>query len=394
MRSLPLFACAALAIGASAQDFIQYNFDANCTNEVINLANGPQALASNGMLQSNAATQFDVGVFGGCLAGGSSITPTSFNRVVTGWNPGTQNVTGSLTMAWFMRQRNAPGTTLSYLSGAPSGGFRLFTNGVAGQGLYQRVILATGGNGVNASIANDFYLPATTANVQTMAAAGWVHIAMVIDDVAATADWYVNGVSVLQLTGVVGGALITAAGPFMIGAYSTSTAAAGSPYDIDEFLMSLRAYSPTEILALSLSPKAGDGDYLSEIPSQCGAGNVSLGSSGGAPQLGNLSYSLDVSAVSPHIYVLLAGFDRCLFGGAIPLPLDGTPLAGFLNGCWILADAPITLGGVTTGPPASNPLPILPTFPAGAGIFTQVLGFDATTGATSMSSGFATALGI
>jgi hypothetical protein len=388
MRTLPLVALTILASSALAQDFIHYKFDANCTAEVINYATGPQALAANGVFQSNATTQFDAGAFGGCLAGGSA-SPAGYNRVITGWDPGTQNVTGSLTMAWFMKERYAPGTGLSYLAGAPSGGFRLFTNGVASTGLYQRTILAGGGNGVNASITNDFWLPPANANIQALAAAGWIHVAMVIDATAQTADWYVNGVSVLQLPNVPG-ALINAPGPFQLGYYSL---AAGSPYDIDEFVMSLRAYSAGEILALSLAPKAGDGDYRSGIPSQCGAGNVTLVSSGGAPALSNFLYGLDVSTTTTSLYVLLLGLDRCSFGGAIPLPLDGTPLAPLLSGCWILADAPVTLAGVASPVPATIPLPILPSFPLGAAIYSQVLALDGVTFATSMSNGFVSSIG-
>jgi hypothetical protein len=385
---LALATVVTLTATAAAQDFIHYKFDANCTGEVINLATGPQALASNGVFQSNATTQFDTGVFGGCLAGGSN-SPAGYNRVITGWDPGTQNVTGSLTMAWFMKQRYAPGTALSYLAGAPSGGFRLFTNGVGGTGLYQRTILASGGNGVNASIANDFYLPASAANIQALAAAGWVHVAMVIDAAAGTADWYVNGTSVLQLTGV-GGALINAPGPFQLGYYSL---ASGSPYDIDEFVMSLRAYSPGEMLALALTSKAGDGDYRSGTSTQCGAGNVTLRSTGGAPSIGNFGYGFEISATTTSLYVLLAGFDRCSYGGVIPLPLDGTPLLPLLSGCWILADAPVTLSGVVAGPPSVVPLPIVPGLPDAFSIYAQVLALDASTFATSMSDGFAISVG-
>lgn len=135
------------AVSATAQDFIHYKFDGNCSNEVINYANGAQALASNGVLTTTSTTSsFDVGVFGGSLAGGNHLAANGalfYNRVTTGWNPSTQNVTGDLTMAWFMKERAPVGTTLPYLMGAPSGGFRLFTNGIAGQGLYQRVILAS-----------------------------------------------------------------------------------------------------------------------------------------------------------------------------------------------------------------------------------------------------------
>jgi len=327
---------------------------------------------------------FGTGMFGGCLAGGANLAPTYYNRVITGWNPGTQPIVGSLTMAWFMKLRSGAsvGTTLCYIMGAPSGGFRLFTNGVAGTGLYQREIVPSGGNPLR-----DFVLPAATTNVQALAAAGWVHIAMVFDSTAQTANWYVNGSSVLQLNGVPG-ASITLAGPFQVGYYSSPSA-----YDIDEFFMSLRALSAAEVLVLSLSQRAGDGDYTSGIPSQCGAGNVVVASSGGPPTIGNLGYALTVTATTPSIYLLLAGFDRCLFGGAIPLPFDGTPILPLLNGCWVLTDAPVLFNGTALGGPETIPLPIAATVGPGTAIYWQALGIDITTFASSMSNGFATSIG-
>jgi hypothetical protein len=381
-----------VAATATAQDFLHYKFDANCTTEVINYATGPQAFPANGTLQSNSTiSPWDVGIFGGCLAGGANTAPTYNNRVITGWNPATQPITGSLTVAWFMRQRagSTIGTGLNYLLGAASGGHRLFTNGVASTGLVQREILVSGGN----NGPRDFQLPAATTNVQALAAAGWTHVAMVIDSTAQTADWYVNGVSVLQLPNVPG-ALVNLAGSYMIGGYSTAATGAGSVYDIDEFVMSLRAFTPTEMLAMSLAPRAGDGDYTSAIPSQCGAGNATLASVGGAPFEGNAAYALEVTTTTPSLYLLLVGFDRCTYGGSIPLPLDGTPLLPLLNGCWILADAPVTLGGATVGGPASNPLPIPAGLPYPFALYSQVLALDGATFASSMSNGFATSIGL
>ncbi len=391
MRYLSLVGLLLLATGAPSQDFIHYKFDANCTNEVINYATGPQAFPGNGTLQSNSViSPWDVGLFGGCLAGGANVAPAYYNRVVTGWNPATQTITGDVTIAWFMRLRTGAslGTTLNYLAGAASGGHRLFTNGVAGVGLLQRSVLVSGGN----NAATDFQLPAATTNIQALAAAGWTHVAMVVDSAALTATWYVNGANVFQLTNVPG-ALISLTGSYMVGAYTTSATGGGSAYDIDEFLISRRAYTPGEMLALSLAPRAGDGDYTSGIGSQCGAGNVTLSSSGGAPFAGNLSYALDVNATTTSLFILLAGFDRCLFGGVVPLPLDGTPLAPLLNGCWILADAPVTLSGVVVAGPTSVPIAIPGTTPLGIAIYSQVLALDAATFATSMSSGFASSIG-
>lgn len=377
----------ALAAAASAQDFIHYKFDSNCSNEVINYATGPQALASNGTLQMAATSPgaWDTGVFGGCLRGGT--TTSAWNKVLTGWNPATQPVTGNLTIAWFMKQRSAaaPNTSLTYMMGAPSGGFRLFTGGVAGRGLYQREIFASGGNG-GTSGTRDFSLPAATSDVQTLASTGWVHIAMVIDAVAQTADWYVNGASVLQITGVPG-ASITLTGPFQIGYYSS-----GSLYDTDEFLMSFRAYSAAEILALSLAPQAGDGDYLTGSTTQCGS--LSLASTGGRPYLGNAGYGLTVTPAASSFFALLVGFDRCQYAGVFPLPMDGGLLAPIATGCTVLADGLSTTGGLAIGGPGLQPFGIVAD-PAYAGLqfLTQAVAIDLATYAISASNGFAISVG-
>ncbi|MBL8724339.1 MAG: hypothetical protein JNK49_09845 [Planctomycetes bacterium] len=389
-----IFATLALSLFAApgfAQDFIHYKFDSTCTNEVINYATGPQALGANGTLQSNSTiSPWTSGTFGGALAGGANAAPTYYNRVVTGWNPSTQPVTGALTMAWFMRQR--PGSTLntslSYLSGAPTGGFRLFTNGIAGRGLYQREIFPSGGNGNNAP--RDFVLPVANADIQTLAATNWVHVAIVIDPATSTADWYVNGTSVLQITGVPG-ASITLAGPFMLGAYTTAATGAGSLYDMDEFLMSFRAYTPGEILALSLAPQAGDGDYTSGTSTQCGS--LALASSGGRPFLGNTGYALEVTPAAPSFYAILFGLNRCTYAGVFPLPLDGGLLAPIATGCQVLTDNLLNVGGLANGPTAQPfAIPTGSGF-AGLGLYSQAVAIDLSSLAVSASNGFVIGIG-
>ncbi|MEO6597142.1 MAG: LamG-like jellyroll fold domain-containing protein [Planctomycetota bacterium] len=393
MRPLLATAIATLAQAIAGQDFIHYRFDSNCSLEVINYATGSQALASNGALQSNSSVSpYTAGRFGGGLAGGSPVTTAFYNRVVSGWDPSTQPVSGDVTIAWFMRLRPGAtfGSSVSYLMGAPSGGFRLFTGGAAGAGLIQRETLVSGGN----SSVRDFVLPATATNVQALAAANWLHVAIVVDSTTTTATWFVNGNPAFQLNNVPG-ALIVQPGSFTIGAWSLAPTGPGSPYDLDEFLLSRRAFSAAEILLLSLAPRAGHGGFTSGIPSQCGAGNLALGSTGGAPNLGNAGYALSVTAVRPSLLLVLAGFDRCSFGGSIPLPLDGTPLLPLLNGCWILTDTLAIVGVITNGGPTSLPFPI-PGSPTNLGltVYFQSLALDLASGASSMSNGFAVGIGL
>lgn len=306
--------------------------------------------------------------------------------MLTGWDPSVRPITGDFTMAFFMKLGATPPSPF-YIMGAPSGGVRLFTAGIAGRGLYQRQILASGGNGLNATIANDFYLPASVADIQTLAAAGWVHVAMVVDATAATATWYVNGLQVLQLTSVVGGANIFNVGNFQVGYYSSASA-----YDLDEFLISLRAYTAPEILAMSMAPRAGDGDYTMNAPTQCGT--LGLGSAGGPPTIGNANYSLQVMTSANGLFSVLLGFDRCFLGGTVALPIDAGMLAPIAAGCQLLADPASTLGGVATGTNAFAPLPIpnIGAF-AGVNVYSQAVLLDFLTTTLAASNGFAIGVG-
>lgn len=378
-------AAALLLPFASAQDFVHYKFDSACTAEVINYARGPGAFPQNGVLESNTSPVFAPGRFGQALAGGNANTG-AYNRVRVGWVPSAQPMTGDITLAFFAKQRNAPGTSLNYLCGTSTSGHRLFTNGLAGTGLLFRNIVASGGT----PTTFDLQLPAATTNFQALTAAGWVHIALVVDTAAGTADWYVNGLPVLQRTGV-GAGLIDSTGDYLVGYQSTVNEC---NYDLDEFLLSNRAFSPAEVLQLAQAPRPGDGRYDSDIPSQCGAGNIVVGSAGGPPAIGNASYAITVSTAAPSFFVLLPGFTRCTFGGSIPLPLDGTPLLPELNGCWIVADAITSVGGTANGGTVALPLPLPPAVAnLGATLFFQGLALDLATFATSMSDGFAVGIG-
>jgi hypothetical protein len=208
---------------------------------------------------------------------------------------------------------------------------------------------------------------------------------MVFDATAQTADWYINGTSVLQITGVPG-ASITLAGPFQVGYYSSA-----SPYDIDEFFMSLRAFSPGEMLALATAPRAGDGDYLTGSTTQCGT--LGLASSGGAPALGNTSYALTVTPTAPSFFSILFGFDRCFYAGVLPLPMDGGLLAPIATGCTVLTDNVTNFGGLALAGPASQafPIPLDPGY-MGLTFFSQAVALDLATSAISASNGFSIAI--
>lgn len=375
---LTLSCLAATTFGLGAQDLGYYKFESNCGTEAINYASGASALP-NGVLESNGGTPWTTGRFGGGLTGG--IASTEYHRLRTGWvNP---NHTGDFTYAFFMRERGPVGTSLAYLAGG-AGSFRLFTNGVANRGLYQREIVASGGS----PSARDLHL---MTDVQTLAAAGWVHIALVIDATAQTAIWYVDGQQDTVVNGV-GGALISENGEVFWGTH-TSTSLVSS-YEFDEVLLSTRAYSAADILALSLSPRGADGSYTAGMP-QCGSTTVT--SSGGEPGVGNSSYTVNVNSTALGSYTMLLGLQRCTFaGGAFNLPLDLGTFLPTASGCNLLTGGELgSFGGVLTGNPVNAPLGI----PSGAtllgvDLFMQAVVFDAVNNSFEASNGFAIQIGI
>ena len=376
MNGIPLRVSALLLTASlSAQNVLHYKFDERCGAEVVNFAAG-SAVGNAGIVTTlpggvdaaRVTGQFDLALGATAFPGA---TPTT--RLNTGWAP--SSPTGNLSFGLWIRNQpgNPAAISFGYLFGATGGNFRLFT------GSSGRMFLA--GAPFSATSAVD---------LTPLLNAGWVHIACTLSSSPLQAIWYVNGVP--DPTIVPTQALALAGTNFAIGARDTG-GSSPSPLQTDEFVMSHSVWTPAEVLALAQATPAADGAYSSGIASQCGAGNVVLGSAGGTPAIGNLAYSLTVSTTTPSLFVLLAGFDKCFFGGVVPLPLDGTPLLPQLNGCWILADAPVTLSGVNQAGTAALALPIPVGVPASTHIYTQALALDLATFAGSMSSGFVSSTG-
>ena len=93
-----------LAASATAQDFLLYKFDDGCANEAINFASGPQAFRGNGLLETNAQSPLVTGRFRQALAGGDPAAQ-QWSRVRSGWNPSAQPLLGSMTLAFWLRER-------------------------------------------------------------------------------------------------------------------------------------------------------------------------------------------------------------------------------------------------------------------------------------------------
>jgi len=331
-----LMAALLATIGASQKDILYYKFDAIGAKKAINYASGSGMAPAEGLFPGTTS-KWAPGKFGGSLMGASNALPDD-NHVDTGWNGA---FTGSFTVAWFQKQRVAPGSLLSYLfSGI--GSFRCFTNGVAGTGLWVRAW------GPSATTHPDIQL---TTDVQTLSASKWLHIALVVDGAKNTATWYLDGTAQAPITlPAVGGASVSAGPGFRIGKHGP-TGSYTYAYDIDEFRFSNRAATAIEVKVWSLSSHGAQSAYGKGCGATLSAGN-------GNPSLGNAKYALNLKATPPAAYSMGIGNNRISMGG-IPLPFDLGGINAALKGCmWESSSMFFLPGALTRSGTASVPIAI------------------------------------
>jgi hypothetical protein len=236
-----------LASTAMAQDLIYYPFLKGTGTAVTNLWKGAP---TTGTLSTTNTTNkgWATGVGGGYALAGKDASST-LTYVDTGFNQGTNSslFTGSFTVAFFLKEAWAQSSANSlayFISGV--GSFRMFTGGVAYEGLYLR---AWGG------APADLVLRGTTNksgslpffDLRAAAKKGWVHIALVVDSTAKVATYYVNGSPFSTTTLTTPSAAPTGTGNVRVGMH-TSTGS-GSNYDLDDFRLTNRAAPPHEIQA-------------------------------------------------------------------------------------------------------------------------------------------------
>ncbi|PIE24611.1 MAG: hypothetical protein CSA62_01925 [Planctomycetota bacterium] len=282
-----LFFAGLLAAGVAAQnDVIYYPFVSGKGKQVRNLAN-PSLPGT--IVGSTVAKPWTTGKTNSALRGASNQVPKTVNAVDTGWKP---NLKGDFTVAWFMKQENFPGTSLSYLF-SNVGSFRCFTNGAARKGLS---IKAWGGMPSTLS---------TSTDIQALAAKGWVHVACVVDWTGSkAATWYINGEvdKVLPLTA---GANLIGKSNLFIGRHFY--ASIPWVYNTDEFRFSTRAASPAEVAAWAAMTPGGAGAY-NVIPA-CGTARLAAN---GSPSLGNLKFQMTVTGPKGSPVLLSIGSDPSL----------------------------------------------------------------------------------
>jgi hypothetical protein len=250
----------------------------------------------------------------------------------------------------------------------------MYTGSRAGRGLAVSAAFDQSG------LTNDLTLG---ADVQSMAASAWLHIALVVDAANLTARYYVNGAASGPPIAIPAGGANIQSGSFgfNVGGYVLS----GGDYDIDEFRFTLSAASASQVAAWAARTSPAGGAY------GAGCNGATLSSTGGPPQLGNSVHALQIAGNAGGAYALGLGTNRLTLGG-IALPLDLGVVFPALSGCSWESSGEVFLGGVVGGAGATVPLPI-PADPAldGAVLWNQALVIGG--GSTQSTNGFSFGIG-
>jgi hypothetical protein len=210
--------------GGVASELLYYKFDqvgASVTNQALTPPIGTGTATLMGGL-----TQGGIGQGGTALVG-TGITATT-DYVNTNW---VTNLTGTSWSISFWTSNITPSATLFYIFGdASAGGFRCFTNGVAGATNW--ILRCTG--------MADISIPGGATVLPHLNT-------FVYDNVAGNLKGYRDGV--LQTTVVTAAPTIAGTGPFKVGGYGANV---GLPLGglMDEFRLYNRALSPAEVLEL------------------------------------------------------------------------------------------------------------------------------------------------
>lgn len=270
-----------VSIAQAKTDLIYYPF-LNVTGPTVrNLYAGtgnPVPATGNFVSTNTNGPWVPAGRTGPCMRGKDVKSTSTYNYIDTGWKGG---LTGSMTIAWFMKLR----TDLGFLSNnlpnigyfiTGNGSFRMFTGGVANKGF---ILRAWGGQPADIYLGGGAAVPHTGYDLHAAAKNAWVHVALVVDPTAGTAIYYVDGAP-KQTTNITGSLNlpVSAGNNFRVGAHTSLGTAFN--YDVDEFRLLNRAATPAEIQSWAMAYLQTDKTDLSmravdsqNFTLQAGAGN-------------------------------------------------------------------------------------------------------------------------
>jgi PKD repeat protein len=292
-----------LGLSAEAQltpELIYYRFDGS-GGTVPNLALTPPPGTATGVL-TGAITQGSPGICGGALLGTGGSASSDY--VNTGWAPNLGN--GAWTVSF--RTSDIPNTTTLYYIFGDGGttGWRVFTNGVAGNGNW--IMRGPHGDVIIAGGAT------VAPHMNT-----WVY-----DPVAGNVKGYLDGVLVATTTQA--SVNLNGAGPLRVGGYSSGT---GLPVGgkMDDFRLYHRALSAQEVLDVY---NGAAGAFLGPDTLLCQNASITLSvpSSGGMVMWSDSSTADTLLVTMPGTYSVAysgtceSGNDTIVIG-SIPTPQPG-----------------------------------------------------------------------
>jgi hypothetical protein len=221
------------------------------------------------------------------------------------------------------------------------GSFKAFTGGIA-----MRRVRCEGWGGTPAVLELMF-------DVQSLAAAGWTHVALVVDPYGTgSARWYVNG-TLRQTTPITARAAVAASstGTLLVGAAAVGQA---GRYDLDEFRFVAAPLSASEVAVWASSSPANAAAYSPA----CGANLRTRGQ----PTLGNANFELRVEGTPGSVVALTLGATARLFGG-LDLPIDLGLVNQSFAGCLWYSDYSISLATALPGTGLADVILALPNDP-------------------------------
>ncbi len=276
-----------------------YKFDRGVGDVAVNFAGIEGGALGLATLQRPTGSPWVPGRFDTALRAGTSCD--------TGYHG---DLGGRFTVAWFMRERSAPNVESPVFT---LGAWRCFTGGTAGTGLR---CVGWGGTPAVLDLPDD---------VQALARAGWVHVALVADSDRNQAAWFVNGTNrrTITLDSSSRVSIPASASPFVVGGSNCA-------YDLDEFRLFAEAIdAPTIATWANDSPAAAQPFSLA-----CGANLRHQG----APLLGApMQYRIEATP----------GSATGLFLSSIARPpIDLGFLGAGLSGCPWFSDFTIALPAI------------------------------------------------
>jgi PKD repeat protein len=206
-----------------------------------------------------------------------------YTAIDTGW---LVDITGSHTISFWTRPQATIGTCYAFGMVGGGSGRLYYTSSLTGY-----------------SLRSWGPVPITDAGTSPNAVTGWNHWAIVIDDAAGTAQWYLNGVADgTQTTFTPGTFAYTPGGSLALGTYSTLTSS--SNYlryaDLDDFRIYSRALTPAQILQSMLFESPVTSTFGDGCAGPTGVPQIST--SGGAPSIaGNASFAIEASGMEPGV---------------------------------------------------------------------------------------------